>query len=203
MPLFPERLQSSQMIVNNISILCWNVRGLNCPDRRSAIRELISVTPCHIVCLQETELETIDPLTVTHIGGQRLSSFAHWGILLLWDDTAVTPSNIMLGNYYLSADISLIHSSDSFKLTRVYGPTMGRDKDAFFNELCGLKPAPGSKWIVFGDFNQIHRARGKNRRNANRSRMLRFRSALHDCGSPRSIFKIGGLLGAMREIIPP
>ena len=36
-------------------------------------------------------------------------------------------------------------------------------------------------WLVLGDFNQIYRARDKNKRNVNRSRINRFRSVLQTC----------------------
>lgn len=54
-------------------------------------------------------------------------------------------------------------------------------KDDFFAELLGQKPAQGCRWLVLGDFNQIRRARDKNKRNVNRGRIIRFRAALHAC----------------------
>ena len=61
---------------HNLTILNWNVRGLNCPDRRTTVHETIASTPCHIVCLQESKMESVDDYTAAHIGGHRLKSFA-------------------------------------------------------------------------------------------------------------------------------
>uniref|UniRef100_A0A453SKM3 Endonuclease/exonuclease/phosphatase domain-containing protein n=2 Tax=Aegilops tauschii subsp. strangulata TaxID=200361 RepID=A0A453SKM3_AEGTS len=68
-----------------------------------------------------------------------------------------------------------------FKLTSVYGPTDYARKDAFFDELASQKPPAGVAWLASGDFNQIYRARDKNNRNINRSRITYFRNALQAC----------------------
>ncbi|XP_020172573.1 uncharacterized protein [Aegilops tauschii subsp. strangulata] len=129
--------------------------------------------------------------STTRIGGQRFKSFAQrptdgtrGGILLLWDEDAVQLSNVHFGTYYLSALVTLRSQTDnstSFKLTAVYGPTRGNLKDAFFGEPVSEKPPPGTMWLVTDDFNQIYRARDKNRANADRSRIVRFRNALNSC----------------------
>ena len=54
-------------------------------------------------------------------------------------------------------------------------------KRFFFEELVAHKPGHGGKWLVNGDFNQIYRARDKNKRNVNRNRINRFRATLHGC----------------------
>lgn len=85
------------MLDQNLSVLSWNVRGLNCPDRRAAIYETVNATPCHIICFQETKLEHVDPFTASHLGGHRLKNFAQCptlgtrgSILLLWDENFVS-----------------------------------------------------------------------------------------------------------------
>ena len=102
------------MTEHNLTILNWNVRGLNCPNRRSIVHETIAATPCHIDCLQESKMENVDSFTAAHIGGQRLKSFAQrpadgtrGGILLLWDEDVVQLSNVHFGIYYLSALVTL------------------------------------------------------------------------------------------------
>ena len=114
----------------NLSILNWNVRGLNCPNRRSTIRETIAATPCHLVYLQETKLEQIDPSMATSLGGQRHKIFAQQpaigtrgGILLLWDEDLVDVKDISTGSFFLSATVTIACNNSSFKFTTVYGPT--------------------------------------------------------------------------------
>uniref|UniRef100_A0A453F8Q5 Endonuclease/exonuclease/phosphatase domain-containing protein n=1 Tax=Aegilops tauschii subsp. strangulata TaxID=200361 RepID=A0A453F8Q5_AEGTS len=122
------------------------------------------------------------------LGGYRLKGFAQrpavgtrGGILLLWDEDHVCFENVHHGDFTLSAQITIISSNTSFKFTTVYGPTRNNLKDVFFQELKDEKPPLGERWLVAGDFNQIYRARDKNRSNANRSRITHFRNALNFC----------------------
>ena len=176
------------MLDQNLSILNWNVRGLNFPDRRATIRETIAATPCHIVCLQETKLELVDPFIASFLGVhnrknfvQRPATGTRGGILLLWDESVVDVKDVCIGTFFLSCKVTIVSSTTTFKLTTVYGPTRSNLKDAFFQELISEKPPPGSKWLVSGDFNQIYRAQDKNKPNVDRSRIVRFRNALNLC----------------------
>ena len=176
------------MIIPKVNFLCWNVRGLNDPDRRATVHETIASTSCHIVCLQETKMENIDQYIASYLGGNRLRSFAQrpatgsrGGLLMLWDDSVVRISDVHITEFCLSAMVNVIHSDTPFKITSVYGPTASNRKDDFFSELIAQKPINGTKWIVMGDFNQIYRARDKNNRNINRSRLNRFRATLDTC----------------------
>ena len=178
----------SIMFEQPINFLSWNIRGLNCPDRRSTVNATIASSSCHVVCLQETKLGNIDRFTAASLGGQRLRSFAQrpangtrGGILLLWDDRLVEVSCITYTAYCLSAMISVRGTGVRFKITSVYGPTDPSCKDAFFAELLSQKPTTGVAWLATGDFNQIYRARDKNKRNVNRSRINRFRATLQSC----------------------
>lgn len=171
-----------------INTLSWNVRGLNCPDRRATVSATIAGSSCHLVCLQETKLSSIDSFIAASLGGNRLRNFAQrpasgtrGGILMLWDENLLDVSDIVSSTYCLSAMVRIRASGTSFKITSVYGPTDSASKDAFFAELISHKPLPGVSWLASGDFNQIYRARDKNKRNVNRSRINRFLAALQSC----------------------
>jgi exonuclease III len=126
-----------------LNTLCWNVRGLNDLDRCSTVSETIASSSCHIVCLQETKLESISQHDATFLGGYRLKGFAErpaictrGGILLLWDESTVQASNIVIAEFCLSASIHCINNKEKdFKITMVYGPTANNRKDDFFAEL--------------------------------------------------------------------
>jgi exonuclease III len=132
------------MIETTINFLNWNVRGLNDQDRKDTVHETIADSSCHVVCLQETKLESISPFDVCYIGGNRLRSFVErpaigtrGGILMLWDDSVVHMSNFQASEFCLSV---LAHPLDcnnegDFKITTVYGPTASNRKDNFFAEL--------------------------------------------------------------------
>ena len=168
-----------------INTLSWNVRGLNCPDRRATVKATIEGTSCHLACLQETKLSSIDMFIAASTGGNRLRGFAQrpaegtrGGILLLWDQGLLEVSDIATSSYCPSATVRIRDTGATFKTTSVYGPTDSACKDAFFAELLSHKPLPGVAWLASGDFNQIYRARDKNKRNVNTSRINRFRATL-------------------------
>lgn len=146
------------------------MRGLYCPDRRTTVHETIASFSCQLVCLQETKLAMIDQFVASYLAGHRLRTFAQrpaigtqGGIFMLWDDNTVNISDIVATEFCLSANVRLLNSETSFKITTVYGPTASSRKIDFFAELLGQKPPPGDMWLALGDFNQIHQARDKNK----------------------------------------
>jgi exonuclease III len=140
------------MLDDDISIADWNTRGLNDPDRRTTVHNSLAASACHIACIQESKLSDIDPSTAAYVGGYRLSGFAQrpaigtrGGILILWDCSHISVSHVVMGDFFLSATVTIIHTGVSFKLTSVYGPTANDRKEDFFAELLAEKPLAGVK----------------------------------------------------------
>jgi hypothetical protein len=88
-------------------------------------------------------------------------------------------TDIQISEFCLSANVHPIDSNNEgdFKISTVYSPTAYNCKHDFFAELVTHKPPSGVRWLALGDFNQIRRARDKNKGNINRSRIIRFRAA--------------------------
>ena len=152
------------------------------------MHEFLSSTSCHVACFQETKVSNIDNHLAAFLGGYRLNNFTYkpaaatrGGIILLWNSNFVDLQNISIRRFSISATVTLIDSNISFLMTAVYGPTRDLLKPAFLRELRRCKPDEGSKWLLLGDFNLIYRARDKNNRNLNQSRMRQFRAALNSC----------------------
>jgi hypothetical protein len=134
----------------DFSILSWNVRGLNQQACHDAVRELISATTCHLVCLQETKLSTIDRFTTGALGGPKLNNFrfkhaegnseTQGGTLLLWDSDVLDLSNVTVWEFHLSASVALKDRQASFSQTVVYGPTCRSRKPAFLREMNEQRP---------------------------------------------------------------
>lgn len=176
------------MLSDNIDILCWNVRGLNNAARCLTVHEVIKATPCHLVCIQETKLHSIDLSLPTFLGGYKFDCFAYkpaqgtrGGILLLWNNSTTHVSDQEIGRYSLSAMIRSQHNDSAFKLTTVYGPSRTAEKDNFLQHLRSLKPDNDTRWLLLGDFNLIYRARDKNNSRLNPALMRRFRDTLDHC----------------------
>lgn len=80
----------------NPSLVCWNVRGLNNPAKRKAVKEFLATTKINIVCLQETKMDVIDNFVVMQCLGPSFDGFAYLpavetrgGILLAWDSSVI------------------------------------------------------------------------------------------------------------------
>ncbi|XP_073363230.1 uncharacterized protein [Aegilops tauschii subsp. strangulata] len=100
---------------------------------------------------------------------------------MLPDDDHVAVTDMVTTTFCLSATIHIKHSDVSYRITVVYGPTSSSLKEGFFTELISHKPPCGELWLALGDFNQIYRARDKNKRNVNRRRIARFWTTLQSC----------------------
>lgn len=64
------------MSTQDMTIVNWNVRGLNCPDRRSIVHKTIAASACNIACLQESKLHDLDAATAAYLGGYRMRGFS-------------------------------------------------------------------------------------------------------------------------------
>jgi len=80
---------------DNINIISWNVRGLNCPNKRGDVKWVLCNFRCDIAILQETKMEEVNLFTAFSLWGRR---FVDWvvlpsvvrsgGIVIIWDDQA-------------------------------------------------------------------------------------------------------------------
>jgi exonuclease III len=172
----------------NIEILSWDVRGLNSSERCLAVHETVAATPCQIVCLQETKLQFIDLPFAAFLGAYKFDKFTfkpatgtRGGIILLWKDAELDMSNVNIGRYSLSAEVTRRHCMTSFYLSTVYGPSRRAEKESFLLHLRHLKPPDDTRWLIIGDFNLIYKASDKNNRNLSISLMSRFRRVIDHC----------------------
>ncbi|KAG6632090.1 hypothetical protein CIPAW_13G135200 [Carya illinoinensis] len=87
-------------------ILSWNIWGLNDPNRRFQVKNLLRHGKMDIVCLQEIKLNFIDRSIITSLWG---CPFVGWvylasnavsgGILIMWDRRVVESIGEYTGNY--------------------------------------------------------------------------------------------------------
>ena len=152
------------MAANDFDTLCWNVRGLNSAKRCLAVHEMIASTTCHIACLQETKLQSLDSTLARFLGAYKLNQFTFkpaqgtkGGILILWNDSILDLQNIQIQRYSITTTVTVRYNAASFMLTTIYGPSCRAEKENFLQHLRQIKPTPGTKWIVMGYFNIIYK----------------------------------------------
>ena len=103
------------MAANDFDTLCWNVRGLNSAKRCLAVHEMIASTSCHIACLQETKLQSLDSTLARFLGAYKLNQFTFkpaqgtkGGILILWNDSTLDLQNIQIQRYSITATVTAL-----------------------------------------------------------------------------------------------
>jgi exonuclease III len=113
-----------------LTIFNWNVRGLNAPARREAVRAMIQAAHSNLVCLQEIKLASVDDQIALDILGLSLDGYhflpasgTRGGILMGWNMSSIQAINPMHRDFSLSMEIRLGCISSTFNLTTVYGPT--------------------------------------------------------------------------------
>ncbi|XP_020156914.1 uncharacterized protein [Aegilops tauschii subsp. strangulata] len=170
-------------------IMSWNVRGLNAPARRSAVREVAQTNNISILNLQETKLETWTLEMARDVGGSLLQGCVvlpamgtRGGAAIFWDKQIVEITDQIVASFSITAKVKIISTGCSFWMTTVYGPTDDQQKANFLSELAAVAPPATEPWMLNGDFNMIYQARDKNNCNINRRMMGRFRRAIDLAG---------------------
>ncbi|XP_073360100.1 uncharacterized protein [Aegilops tauschii subsp. strangulata] len=169
--------------------MSWNVRGLNSPARRYAVKELAESHRTCILCLQETKLAAWSAEIVRELGGSTLDGCAVLpamgtcgGAAILWNKQLLDLATHAIGAFSITAKVTVIQSNCSFWLTTVYGPVNDALKDSFLAELVQVAPPARRPWLINGDFNIIYEARDKSNQNLNRRIMGQFRRAIDTAG---------------------
>ena len=170
------------------AVLSWNPRGLNDQAKRDAVREFVSTLSVNLVCLQETKMEVIDRFVVNQCLGPAFDEFfflpavgTRGGILLAWDSTVLTISNLSLDSFSITREVSY-REGGVWWLTAVYGPQANEEKQLFLRELEERRSLCPGPWLVLGDFNMILRAADKSNGNLDRVNMNRFRNSVSVLG---------------------
>ena len=58
-------------------LVCWNVRGLNSPAKKKALREFVDTIHVAIICILETKLERVDQYVIMQCLGPSYDGFAY------------------------------------------------------------------------------------------------------------------------------
>lgn len=91
-------------------------------------------------------------------------SFANrGGVLLACNENFFCISDVVLGQFSVSATVTMREEGLQWSITVVYGPQLEADKIAFLSELESLQPSMKPAWLIIGDFNLIYKASDKNK----------------------------------------
>ena len=139
--------------------------------------------------MQETKIDVWTPTIVREIGGAALTDYvilpaigSRGGAAIFWNTDLVSIASHAIGEFAITAKVTLLRQSKSFWLSTVYGPVDDVRKAAFLDELARTAPPAPEPWLINGDFNLIYKARDKNNHQLNRRVMGMFRGAIDIVG---------------------
>ena len=145
-----------------IRLLSWNVRRANNCDKRKVIKALIKKNRVDLVCLQETKIQEMSRGIIHSL---RVGRFLEWGamdsrgvvggIVVFWDNRVLDLVYLQKGMFSISYIFKNCEDDFMWTFTGVYGPTMRRDRECFWDELGAIKELWNGSWCAVGDFNVI------------------------------------------------
>ena len=153
----------------NYLIFCWNVRGLGSSPKCIDIRDAISFSSPHIVCLQETKIRNLPPLRHPPFLPSYLDAHmaipavgSRGGLITAWNTNLFKQQSYIARQYSLTISLASTSSELSFSLTNVYAPADHAFTDAFLHELRDLSSNVTGAWLLIGDFNLLRATSDKN-----------------------------------------
>ena len=153
----------------NYLIFCWNVRGLGSSPKCNDIRDAISFSSPHIVCLQETKIRNLPPLRHPPFLPSYLDAHmaipavgSRGGLITVWNANLFKQQSYIARQYSLTISLASTSSELSFSLTNVYAPADHAFTDAFLHELRDLSSNVIGAWLLIGDFNLLRATFDKN-----------------------------------------
>ena len=142
--------------------LSWNVRGLNNPQKREVVKNLLREWCCDIVCLQETKLNCLDLWVVRSLWSNQ---YVNWvgldavnttgGILIMWDKRVVEKLDVVVGRFSVSCHWRGLVDGFDWVCSGVYGPHSDEGRNQFWEGLSNIRQRWAAPWCVVGDFNII------------------------------------------------
>ena len=173
----------------NWTILCWNVRGINATEKWDAVRDKIEESASSVICLQETKKETFDISFIRKFAPRRFDHFdyvpsvgASGGILVLWNSAVFSGIVTDKQSFGLTVSFTATHTSETWKLTTVYGPCNDPARSEFVSWFRSHAISDSENWIFLGDFNFYRSLNNRNRPGGNLADTFIFNDAIGHLG---------------------
>ena len=164
-----------------LELVCWNVRGLNNPAKKKALREFADSVHPAIFCIQETKREAFDLAFIKTFYPKRFDKFvfapslgASGGIITIWNSSVFVGTPWYVDSFVVGVSFVATQSSDCWKLVNVYGPCTGEDRAAFTTWLYDVHIPNGQDWLLLGDFNYMRAPDNRNKPDGNLNDMITF-----------------------------
>jgi len=90
----------------SVKVLAWNVRRLNCPNKRGDVKWVLRTFACDVAILQESKLEVGSCLIAISLWGRRPIELLYLpsvgrsgGIIVIWDPQVLELDDSRIGSF--------------------------------------------------------------------------------------------------------
>ena len=127
-----------------INLIAWNVRGLNCPNKRGDVKWVLRSFTFDVAILQESKLDVVSRQVVISLWGRRPSEWLYLpsvghsgGIIVIWDPQVLELGESRIGSFSVCCTCTFKSLEDNFEwgLIGVYGANDDYLQRALFKEL--------------------------------------------------------------------
>ena len=164
-----------------IKILSWNVRGANDRVKRKVIKALIRSQRADLACLQETKIQDMSRRIVHSLGvgkflgwGAMSARGAAGGVVVFWDNRVLELVGMEVSLFSILCCFKNCEDGFLWTFTGVYGPTMKRYRELFWEELGAIRGLWPDPWCIGGDFNVVRFPNERSRERRLTESMRRF-----------------------------
>jgi hypothetical protein len=119
---------------------------------------------------------------------KRFNKFAHYpsdgasgGLLIGWNGSVFTGDVIYSSKFAITVLFTAQHNAEKWKITTVYGPCHGRDRQEFVDWLNSIQIQNDENWLFVGDFN-FYRLQNRNKDGGNIQDIMVFNSIISNLG---------------------
>lgn len=122
-------------------LISWNIKGLNSSGKGRLIKNMLQHKNPQILFLQETKCNstTLDQILAKAWPGSKEEAVeargASGGLAIVWDDRAITLTNIRASKHFIQAKFHLTGTNVHGHLTNVYFPQEETNKVDTLNTL--------------------------------------------------------------------
>ena len=150
------------LVLMKMKMISWNVRGLNDPQKRLVVKNLLREWKCDVVCLQETKIASMNRQLVCSLWSYPYVDWAvleadrtAGSILLMWDKRVSEKVEVMVGTFSISVKWQGAGDGFIWACSGVYGPNENIERGHMWDELVGIQQYWRLPWCYFGDFNIV------------------------------------------------